>query len=103
MLLLRGVELESAVVKGDEGERRDWEDKGVRGMGVEEGKVMGRGEVPALVELEMESVRLSWSKKLRFESELRRLEVVEPNLLGAVTEGFSPRSHISAWREEREK
>ena len=52
---LWGVELARAMVKGEEGERRDWEDDGVSGAGVEVGKWRGRGEVPALVELEMES------------------------------------------------
>ena len=61
--------------------------------------------MPALVELEMESLRLScWSRDARLEIELRRLEEVEPSLLPAEADGFSPRSHISAERErERER
>jgi hypothetical protein len=50
------VELARAIVKGEEGERRDWEE-GVVGAGVEDWR--GTGEVPALVELEMELHRLS--------------------------------------------
>lgn len=34
-VLLSGVEFASAVVKGEEGERRDCEDGGVTGVGVE--------------------------------------------------------------------
>lgn len=95
-VLLCGVELARAVVKGEDGERRDWEEEGVRGAGVEAALWRGRGEVPALVELEMESQRLSWSKVVRLEIELSLLEEEEePSLLADETEGFSPRSHIS--------
>lgn len=48
----------------------------------------------------MESLRLSWSRVVRFEIELSLLEEEEePSLLVAETEGFSPRSHISAQGE----
>ena len=98
---VRGVEFASAVVKGDEGERRDWEEGGVTGVGVEvwggKWRWRGRGEVPALVELEMESLRLSGSKELRLEREFSLLEdVVDPSRLKTDTVGFTPLSHISA-------
>lgn len=83
-------------MKGEDGERRDWEDDGVSGIGVE---WRGRGEVAVLVELEMESQRLSWSREVKLEIELSLLEEEEePSRLVADTEGFSPRSHISGGR-----
>ena len=94
----------SAVVKGEDGERSDWEEDGVRG--VEVGKWRGRGEVPALVELDMESLGLSWSSSARFEMELSLLDEVEPSRLPPLTpltDGFSPLSHISAGGGRKKK
>lgn len=102
-----GVELLGAEVKGEEGERRDWEEEGVGGVGVEVVGWRGRGEVPALAELEMDSLRQASEgcsrevREVRLEIELRRLEEeVEPSLLAAVTEGFSPLFHMSGVRGE---
>lgn len=94
--------MRSAVVNGEDGERRDWEEEGVRGVEVEVvGKWRGSGEVPALVELDTESppLGLSWSSSARLEMELSLLDEVEPSRfppLTPLTEGFSPLSHISA-------
>lgn len=100
---MRDEVLASGMVKGEEGERRDCDEEGVRGAGVEEkvGKLRGRGEVAALAELEMESLRLSCSQELRFEMELSRLVevLVEPSRLRADNDGFSPLSHNSAGTE----
>lgn len=104
-LPLRGVEVMSAVEKGEDGESSDWEEQGVTGVGVEEdvavdeGRCRGRGEVLVLVLLEMESHRLSVAvaspKDERLEMELRRLEEEQRRRPRELTEGFSPLSHIS--------
>lgn len=113
-LLLTGVEVMSAVVKGERGERSDWEEQGVMGVGVEEevevGRYRGRGDILLLVELEMESERPSAAvaaspKEERLEMELMRLvEEVQRRQLRELTEGFSPLSHISVeHRKKKEK
>lgn len=105
-LPLRGVDVMSAVVKGEEGERSDWEEHGVTGVGVEEelavevGRCRESGEV---LVLEMESGAIASPKEDRLEMELRRLEDVQRRRPRELTEGFSPLSHISVKHTEGSK
>ena len=100
-LPLRGVDVMRAVVKGDNGERSDWEELGVTGVGMEEEveAYSGRGEVRLLAELEMESERplaaVASPKEESIEMEFMRLvEDVQRRQPRELTEGFSPLSHI---------